>query len=217
MTLRELIDRFRRDTQDLRAPYLWIDEEIIEYANEAEREACRRASLLVDSSSPITEIDISAGDSVIELDESVIYVRRAILASNQRRLVPRVARAMDEEIPGWEGNQASSPIVFVPDWESGKLKLWPPTKAADVVKTTIVRTPLKDMAKDDDTPEIPRRHHVGLLDWMKHQGYLKRDADTFDPKKASEHETRFTTEFGPPSAAIDEHWAAEQYYDIGER
>lgn len=216
MNLRDLIDRFRLDTQDLQAPFAWTDDEIRDYANEAEDEACRRASLLVDSSSASTEIDVAAGEAVLELDESVIYVRRAILVSTGRRLVPRVVRAMDDEVPGWESNQASSPVVFVPDWESGKLRLWPPSAKVDVVRTTIVRTPLKPMSNELDTPEIPRRHHAGLLDWMKHLGYLKRDTDTFDPKKASEHEERFTAEFGPPSAAIDEHWAAEQYYDIGE-
>lgn len=217
MNLRDLIDRFRKDTQDTGSPKMWDDEEITDYANEAEDEACRRAGLLVDSSSDITELDIAAGDSVLELDESVIYVRRAILVSTGRRLTPRVSRAMDEEVPGWESSMASSPMVFIPDWESGKLKLWPPSKNDDVIRTTVVRTPLKAMEDDDDVPEIPRRHHVGLLEWMKHLGYLKQDADTFDPKKASEHEARFTAEFGPPSAAIDEHWAAEQYYDIGER
>ena len=216
MNLRDLIGRFRRDTQDTAAPYLWTDDEITDYANEAVDEACRRASLIVDSSSPLTEIDVGAGESLLTLDESVIRVRRAVLVSSGRRLVPRVARSMDEEVPGWESNTASSPLVFVPDWESGKIKLWPPTKTADVVRITAVRTPLEPMTEDADVPEIPRRHHVGLLDWMKHLGYLKRDADTFDPKKATEHETRFSAEFGPPSAAIDEHWAAEQYYDIGE-
>ena len=52
---------------------------------------------------------------------------------------------------------------------------------------------------------------------MLHLAYLKQDADTFDPKRASQHEERFTAEFGAPSAAIDEHFGAEQYYDVGYR
>lgn len=217
MNLRELIDRYRLDTGDQVRPYLWSDEEITSYANEAEDETCRRAGLLVDSSSELTQLDVSAGDTTAELGEGVIYVRRVRLLSNGQGLVPRVSRAMDEEIPGWEDASPATPIVFVPDWESGKLRFWPPFAAADTLRLTVVRTPSRPMCADSDSPEIPRRYHAGLLNWMKHLGYQKQDADTFDAAKASRFEERFSAEFGPPSAAIDEHWAAEQYYGIGER
>lgn len=218
MTLEEFRLRFRQGTGDLSKPYLWSDEEVDQFANDAEDEACRRAGLLVDSSSPeASEIVISARDEAVDLHESVIFVRRARLASSGRTLSPRVARAMDEECPGWEDTPASIPQIFVPDWESGKLRLWPPAAQADTLKLTVVRTPLVPMEKDGDSPSIPRRYHAALLDWMYHLAYLKQDADAFDPKKAAQHEGRFTAEFGPPSSAIDEHWAAEQYYDVGNR
>ena len=51
MNLRQLIDSFRAKTMDSPTKKLWSDDEIIEYANEAVDEACRRAYLLVDSSS----------------------------------------------------------------------------------------------------------------------------------------------------------------------
>lgn len=216
MNLRQLIDAFRARAMDDETPPLWSDEEITEYANEAEEEACRRASLLVDSSSAASQADMAAGDEYVELHESVIYVRRARLGSSGMPLTPVVSRTMDERVPGWELTAAGTPQVFVPDWESGKLRLWPPASASDVVAMTVVRTPLSEMAGDEDEPEIPKRYHRALLDYMLHQGYLKQDADTLDVAKAAKFEERFAAEFGPPSAAIDEHWALEQYHDIGE-
>lgn len=214
MNLRNFIDDFRRDVRDLGKPPMWSDAEIIDYANQAEDEACRRAGLLVDSTTDVTEVAMSADEHTVELDQSIIYVRRVRVQGGQV-LFPRVARSMDEDAPGWEDTTAGSPVVFVPDWESGKLRVWPPFAQAATLRLTVVRTPRNEMAEEIDEPEIPRRYHKSLLDWMKHLAYQKPDADTMDLAKAAKFEERFTAEFGPPSAAIDEHWAAEQYYDVG--
>lgn len=217
MNLRQLIDLFRAKTDDREVPYLWSDDEIVEYANAAVEEAARRAGLLVDSTSAVTEIDLPAGESVVTLDPSVIFVRRATLKSTGRPLLPRVSRTMDELCPNWEVRMPSDPEIFVPDWETGKLFIVPPAAITDTLKLTVVRTPVREMEADDDEPEINRRYHRGLLNGMLHHGYLKPDADTFNAKAAADHEALFTIEFGPVSSAIDEHWALEQYYGIGER
>ena len=217
MNLSELRTLFRRTTRDVAPKYLWLDEEIDEYANDAVEEACRRSNLIVDSSSNVAVIDASANDEYLTLDPSIIYVRRVTRASTGTALAPRVSRSMDESVPGWENTTAGTTIVFVPDWETGKLRLWPPTSVDETFRMTVIRTPLTEMVEDEDEPEIAPRFHRALLDWMLHLGYLKQDADTFDPKKAAQHEERFTGEFGQPSAAIDETFGAEQYYDIGYR
>ena len=214
MNLRQLIDSFRAKTMDKPSNRLWSDDEIIEYANEAVDEACRRAYLLVDSSSTASEASLGADESEFELHESVIYVRRLRIVSGEV-LRPCVSREMDERIPGWEESLASTPMIFVPDWETNKIKVWPPTSTAIDLKMTVIRTPMNDMAEDEDEPEIASRYHRSLLDWMLHLGYLKQDADTLDVVKSAKFEERFAGEFGPPQSARDEQWGREQYYDIG--
>lgn len=214
MNLRQLIDQFRADTMDLKAKRLWSDDEIIGYANEAVDEACRRAYLLIDSSSIATEASLGVDESEIELHDSVIYVRRLRIVSGQT-LQPCVSRTMDERVPGWEESLASTPMIFVPDWETNKIKLWPPTSTAIDIKMTVIRTPLDEMIDDEDEPEISARYHRALLDWMKSLAYSKQDADTMDAQKALKFEERFTGEFGPAQSAKDEQWGREQYYDIG--
>lgn len=49
MTLEELIAQFRTDADDTARPYLWGDDDLIRWFNEAVNEACRRSHLLVDS------------------------------------------------------------------------------------------------------------------------------------------------------------------------
>lgn len=216
MNLLELRQAFRNETQDLVKPYAWSDDEVDRYLNESEDDAARRSGLLVDSTSDAAEYPVSAGDEVIELHPSVIYVRRLRL-TGAGNLTPRVSRSMDEEIPGWEDTPASVPRVFVPDWESGKLRLWPPAATAATAKATVVRTPLKPMERDDDSPELPLRTHYSLVYGAMQRAYLKKDTDFFDPKASERAGAAFTAEFGPPVSALDEHWAIEQYYDVGHR
>jgi hypothetical protein len=214
MNLRQLIDQFRADTRDQQSKYMWTDDEIIGYANEAVDEACRRALLLVDSSSTASEASLGIGESEIDLHDSVIYVRR-VRISGAHALQPCVSREMDERVPGWEDSQASTPMLFIPDWETNKIKVWPPASAAVEIKMTVIRTPLNEMSEDEDEPEISGRYHRALLDWMKFLGYSKQDADTMDAAKALKFEERFAGEFGLPQTAKDEQWGREQYYDVG--
>lgn len=216
MKLSDLRQTFRDETGDTAEPYLWSDDKVDRYLNEAESDAARRAGLLVDSQSEASECEVLASELSGDLHQSVIYIRRARMASGGQ-LVPRVSRAMDEEFPGWEDSSASTPMIFVPDWQSGKLRLWPNPQSNVTVKMTVVRTPLEKMVADSDEPEIPERYHPALVYGAMARAYLKQDSDTFDAQKSADNEALFAAEFGPRVSAIDEHWAIEQYYDIGQR
>ena len=214
MTLAELRARFRSEEHDAVAPYLWADSDLNAWLNEAENEACRRALLLVDSTTAASSVTFLAGAVGIALPASVIYVRRAKLASSGIPLAFRVARTMDEEVPGWEGATASIPRVAVPDWQTGYLRFYPPALAAGTVNMTVVRTPATPMSSDSHTPEIRAQYHSYLLDWVKFRAYSVQDIEVYDPKKAATFEAAFIHRFGDTSA-VNEHWALEQYYDIG--
>ena len=210
----ELRTRCRREMKDTVKPYSNSDEDLGTWLNEAETEAARRAFLLVDSTSEATQLEISAGDIGADLHEAVIFVRRARLASTKRPLVATVARTMDEMSPSWEEASASTPQRFVPDWQTGYLRLYPPSKIADTINLTVVRKPLKPMVDDSDSPELREHYHLMLLDWVKFRAYSVPDSDFFNANKAAIHEAAFIKNFGE-SRPIDEHWAQEQYYDVG--
>lgn len=213
MTLAELRARFRREVFDTALPYLFSDEDVNIWINEAQDEACRRALLLVDSKSSAARVSFAAGAIGFDLHPSVIFVRRAVLASTNIPLTPIVSRTMDEQVPGWEGSMASTPRAFIPDWQTNYLRLWPPSVAANSAYMTVVRTPLDPMG-DSDEPEIRREYHAHLLDWAKFRAFSVPDSETYAPDKAAKHEAAFIKQFGEASA-VNEHWALEQYYDIG--
>lgn len=213
MTLAELRARFRSEEFDTVAPYFWSDAELATWINEAQDEACRRALLLVDSKSVAAKASFTAGALGVDLHPSVIFIRRATLSANNIPMIPKVSRSMDEEVPGWEGAMPSVPRVFVPDWQTGYLRFWPPAVADGTVNMTIIRAPL-DVAGDSDDLEIAPRYQPFLLDWVRFRAYSKQDGETFNKDKAKIGEAAFERQFGKASA-INEHWAIEQYYDMG--
>jgi hypothetical protein len=206
MRLRDLITLFRNEVDDATEPFLWSDEEAIEFANDAQNEACRRARLLVDSSTAeLASIAVTAGEALLDLDARVLFVRRARFAGQLplRRMNMQDMEALD---PYWMDTTATTPRAFVPDYQTGKLLLWPTPDADDTLLLTVVRDPLAEMDSDDDTPEIAPRYHRSLRFWMMARAYGKQDAEANDPKKEAQAMALFEQEFGKKSSAIDETW-----------
>lgn len=211
MKLGKIIELFRIAADDLTQPYLWPDQEVISYAVDAENEACRRARLLVDSSTAaICQHTAAIGATSITLDPRVIFVRRAIVSGKTSPLSRANMRDLDDNHPGWESHTGTIEAL-VTDWETGKLRLYRIPTVESVINTTVVRLPLTSMNDFEDTPEINARFHEGLINWMLHRAYMKPDKETFDSERAEEAEKRFILEFGGKSSAQDEDWIGQQY------
>lgn len=207
MQLSELIELFRQEADDTVQPFLWDDPEVMDFANDAVDEACRRARLLVDSTTPeITALTVLTTDSgLAELDERVIFVRRARIPG--RKALRRMSmQDMESHNPYWQDTAASTPVYFIPDYETGKLLFWPTPDANTTVLLTVVRTALEPMNDDSDVPELAPRHHRSLRYWMLYRAYSKQDSQANDPKKAADALALFEQEFGKKSSAIDENW-----------
>jgi hypothetical protein len=201
----ELITR-RDHLLDTSRPYLWISDEILTAFNWAEREAARRARLLVDSRTFSVGIGTD-GEAV--LDPRVIFVKRAKVVGASRPLLPVLQQDLDMDVPGWE-DAVGEPRRYVIGGSTGRLLVYPRPEAAIEVQLTVVRMPLAPITSDGG-PEISWRFHDSLLHGACHRLFLKQDADTQDLQKAAFHLAQFEQEFGPKSSAIDETWIRENY------
>lgn len=210
MNLAEMILAAREDyLLDTAEPYLWSDDQITRAINSELIEACRRGRLIVDASTFTLTFD---GPNSVQLDERVIFIRRAIAVGATRPLRRASIKDLDEKRPGWE-DEVGEPTHYVVDAESMALRLFP---AADgitpvEVKLTVVREPLTPLVADTDRPEIPTRYHGALLHGACARLFRKPDSDAEDQRRAAYHEAEFETEFGKKSAAIDEVWIRENY------
>lgn len=207
MQLSDLFTLFRQEADDTVQPYLWDDDELLDFANDAQDEACRRARLLVDSSTPeVTSLPVLAAENgLLDLDERIIFIRRARL-SGRAALLRMNMQDMENWNPLWQDMLAGTPTMFITDYTTGKLLLWPKPDADTTLLLTVVRTPMVVMDSPDATPEIAPRHHRSLRFWMLYRAYSKHDSEARDEKKAAENLALFEQEFGKKSAAIDEAW-----------
>lgn len=206
-------DLWRVEVDDAVEPFLWSHEDALEYLNDGHNEACRRIRALIDSSTTaICQLAVPVG-GLATLDPRVIFVRK-VRFSGRTPLRRMNMQDMERFDPMWqESSQVTYPEAFIPDFESGKLQFWPPNSGSLTALLTVVRDPLAEMTKRDDTPEINPRYHRSLRHWMSHRGYLKPDKETYDPKKAAEALALFELEFGKKSSAIDEQWIEREQFE----
>lgn len=196
MTVAEFIERFRLEMADTAAPYLWSDDEIAAYLNEAVNEACERARLIEDSATPaVCTLALIPGQSSYELHKSVIDVRRVTF--NGKRLGLSSIEAEDENDLTWETRKGSEPLRVIVSG-TNRIRVVPEPTEAVSLGLTVYRTPLKALSADNDSasPEIPDIYHPRLKDWAYRCAYLKQDAEAFDKSAADDFEARFERSFG---------------------
>lgn len=198
MELGKLMDLFRGRVDDKAEPYLWPDDEVTQWFNEAEQEACVRASLITDSVTPaVCDITVTAGDASYPLHAKVTKVMSAVLTN-------AYGVEIDLEVIGRADFAAKGraierieglPLYLIED-EAG-VQLAPIPAVNYELALTVHRLPLDDMEISVDEPEIHAMHHARLVDWPVYRAYSKRDPDTYDPDKAAAAEATFTRSFGP--------------------
>lgn len=211
MNLGELIKAAAARADDLVAGKLWSRSEWTEYANDAQREACRRARLLIDSTTAdICTLTLQAGTPTYALDPRIIFVRRVKLDDVPVPLVRVSYKDLDKGSPGWEA-YTGRPRGYVPDMDDNLFRPYPAPDGDYTARLTVIRDPLADMAEGEDVPEIRARYHLSLVFWMLYRAYMKHDSEAYDPKTAASNLDLFEAEFGKKSTAQDEAWIAREH------
>ena len=185
----ELLTLLRQELADTVEPYLWSDEELLTYLNDAQTMLARKTDGIPDASTPVvTQLAITPGVEWYPLHAKVLKVRTAARLSDGGRL--EVLTPETAERNGVRFNGTQGPVrVAVQGFEDRKLRVWPIPSVADTLSLAVFRTPLKSLLDAD--PEVAEHHHIHLLLWARSRAYLKQDAETFDKGRADDFEARF--------------------------
>lgn len=213
MKASEIEDLWRIEMDDTVLPFLWSPEEALDYMNDAQNEAGRRTRAFVDSSTTACCSLTVTTSGLVTLDPRVLFVRQARIANQMpmRRMNMQDMAGCD---PMWQDAGASTyPLMFITDYETGKLMFHPKPAASVTVLLTVVRDPLVPIASRDSTPELNARYHRTLRHWMAYRAYSKPDAETYRPDAAKQQLALFEQEFGQKSSAIDELWIQREQYE----
>ena len=193
MTLEDFIAEFRRVRQDDQSGYLWSDDEITSYVNEAINEACERALLIEDrTTTAVCTIGLTVGESSYPLHDSIIKVKRVTLDGTP--LPETSIEKMDEMDTFWE-NRSGTPTRYMLEGNMGIRFDRMPTAAEDA-SLTVYRTPLEPLAAATDVPEIKSLYHLRLMPWVYRCALLKQDSEVFDQSEAEKQEATFIRNFG---------------------
>ena len=200
----ELFDTFRGDVVDTARPYLWTDEEVIRYADDAYRMFFRLTGGIADFTSDVTKIPVVTGEDMVNLDPSILRIMAAQLLSNGQEV--RVVNATDLPALFRSGvdygqlrqltmqNSPGAVRWLVMGMQRNTAKLIQIPTVDDEIDMYVYRMPLAHITDgthlmDDMLPD----HHLHLLKWMKYHAYNKQDTETFDKTKAAEAEAAFRT------------------------
>lgn len=228
MLLTELVNILRvQYLDDVAEPYLWGDPEVVSYIIQSEAEACERAHLIIDDTTPaICLLPIQVGLAKYSLDEKVLLIKRVLYGSSgtsSYELKQRTRSRLDEESPGWQ-NRSGTPWAFICE-DNGEFTIVPPpigTAGTDGVLSTsgtagtaflqVSRLPVNTLTLNSTAgsgtaglgityPEIPSQYHMRMLYWAAHLAFLKNDSETFNLAKADKYEALFERYFGKPVSA----------------
>lgn len=202
--LGQLREDCREELDDEVAPYLFTDAYLNKRLNEAVEEAAIRARLLVESNrADICHIELEAGRAQYTLHESIMVIRRAVLASDRSEPLCRTTTAaLDGHRCKWR-DETGTPEYLVRDQQARTFYVSPIPTKADTLQLTVWRTPTDDelMEADDDEPCIDQSYHDKLMHWACFRALSKRDVEQNSTKDADRHLAMFEAAFGArPSA-----------------
>lgn len=191
MTPEEVVTLWRSEIADVATPSLWSDTEAYNYLDDAQTMFCRNTGGIPDSTSSITLLSFSAGDTTFKLDERILKVRDAYRVSDGRRIPLVNIEDMQKLGMRFDGKigPLTTLIIGMDETEAHPY----PVPVEDVeVQLVIDRLPLEEISESTPgTLEIPRIHHRHLMLHMNALAYLKQDAETFNKSKSSEFKALF--------------------------
>ncbi len=181
---------FRSEIADIAEPYLWADDEVFHYMNEAQKKFCRLTDGIADAStSAVTQVAVTAGDPWVSLNPLIRKIR-GINGADGRYLDPE--NYEDFQKRGVKLNsRTGTPEVLILGMQENKARVYPVPVADETLELLVYRLPLNAIDGFGQNIEVAEPHHAALLMWMKHMAYSKQDAETFDKTKAAEFEAAF--------------------------
>jgi len=210
MTPEKIIAQFRELAADVDQGFeedlLWGDEVLIDYLNQALFEACIREPSLITSVGDATLNQVAVSPSVARysLDPRVNRISSVRITGREGVLEPTTREEMDSAYPrtDWTVTEGE-PTKYILDEEPVKyINLYPiPSASATVTFVADVFHEEIDMDNMTTNLSFPNFAQDGLVDWMLHRAYQKKDSQTYDPNLSEKHFISFERYFGrKPSA-----------------
>jgi len=186
----ELVTKFRRDMEDTVEPYLWADEEILEYLEEAQDEFI----YITNGISAEVTLSFSADDSTVMMPEYITRIRSAENASNAPMTLYNWEEWSDASVDDdysvsgindqWRLRTAPVPTKLITDVETGTIRLYPIPEEDGNVILQVYRLPIISVVDDEEMEVTGRKQQRVILIKVRSLAYDKQDSQTYNPQQS---------------------------------
>lgn len=186
MTTTELLAVFRQEVADVEPEYLWADDLVYTYIDDAQKQFCRWTFGIADSRS--FKVTTVVNTDWYKLDPKILKVRDAqdrVTGLDVAVVAPEKLKDLGIRFDGRVGS-AKALVVGLDD---NMVRVWPMPNVVQTIELRTFRLPVTVGAGDDF--EVGEQHHLNLLKWVKHRAYGMQDSETTDKRKAAEYEEAF--------------------------
>ncbi len=192
MNSSELLDLFRREVSDVEAPYLWSDEEVFSYIDDAQKWFCRRTYGIADArTTEVVKLNIVPDTEWYSLHKSILYIRKATRDDTGAPVNLRTPEQADSAGIRFTSDKGVLRALVL-GLDASAARTVPIPSETVTVSLVVFRLPLVKISDlGDQELEVDEQHHNSLLLWMKHRAYDKQDAETFDKRKSEDYRTKF--------------------------
>ena len=130
------------------------------------------------------------------LDSRIFIVESMEHDGGRNVLEKRTVSWMNKYVRGWKSWTPATPRYFITDAAPHTLMVWPTPKEAATYDLTVFRKPLQTVwlngnVNTDLELELDDEFMEAIKYWARRCAYLKDDASTLDPQKATDFETRY--------------------------
>lgn len=180
MTAQEIIDYLREHVlRDTAKPYLWPDELMLLYLNDAYTRFCKYTGYYLEDEAFV--VHLVAGTYSYSLPEDLFTVAGVRLAGRTSELSDYTRR----NLPAPDAAATGEPICFTLNEASDKIRFYPTPDSE--VDATVRGTAAYPELAIDDTPQIPKRFHLGLSSWVAHRCQKNDDNDGENTNASTGH------------------------------
>lgn len=199
MTLAELINRFRVEANDTVEPYLWADDEVIAWFNDAQEEAAIRGRLLHESEMrSVCEVNAKKGRATYPLSPLAYEITYAAWhpdsSAESNELFSTSVEGLTRNNRNWRQEREGRPHSFIQGDKSIRLVPTPAVNGTVIIEC--YRLPKEQLESMGDEPEINQAHHRHLVNWVLHKAFSVPDAEIFDAARSDLAERSFNEYFG---------------------
>lgn len=214
MTLGELLQTARDLLDDTVEDYLWSDERLTRYANNAVREVCLRTRCMKDDSAPRCRVTLVAGTDTYAVDPSFLVVAKAQLWQQAFPLRRTTSDRLSLVLPGWDVGRVApgKPEFIVFDRVQNTIRVAPTPDREYELHLKVMRLPDEDerMEGPDDEPVVSIIAPEEMKHWIAHEAYMEKDSERYDPERSTMHLRIFTDRFGErPSEHALRLWSTQ--------